>query len=93
MRMHRLFGDEFPRTGKISTTACLGGRTPRAECHCCGGSLGVRRGHRKTYRHGIDTDTLSRYERHVLSSRGNKPKHKDHRRNHIWKDDPTNTGG
>ena len=41
-----------PFTGKVSPTACLGGRTVRPLCSCCGGSDGIRRAWRKFNRHG-----------------------------------------
>ena len=43
--------EEKPFNGKISPTACLGGRTPRPLCYCCGGAVGVRRAKRKMHRH------------------------------------------
>jgi hypothetical protein len=35
--------EDLPFFCKVSPTACLGGRTPRALCSCCGGSVGIRR--------------------------------------------------
>ena len=52
MRINRVYGEELPLIGKISPTTCLGYRILRATCRCCGGSVGVRRAYRKTYRSG-----------------------------------------
>lgn len=39
--------DDDPHREKISPAACLGERTCRPFCSCCGGSKGVRAAYRK----------------------------------------------
>ena len=43
--------DDLVLMEKISIAYCLGFRTSRPRCRCCGGSLGVRRALRKLHRH------------------------------------------
>lgn len=62
MRAYRLYGTELPFTGKISTAASLGGRTHRPNCHCCGGSYGIRRGFRRVSRHSPEYQRWMRGE-------------------------------
>lgn len=63
-----------PLIGKVSPVTCLGGRTPRATCPCCGGSDGVRRAKRKR-NWKIDPAKTGG----VRVSRGAKPRYKDHK--------------
>lgn len=43
--------DALPMLGNVSPAACLGGRTSRPLCHCCGckGGYRVRRADRKPH--------------------------------------------
>jgi hypothetical protein len=70
--------DNLPKFGKVSPTACLGGRTVRPLCGCCGGSDGVRRAKRKFNRHTDDwrDGNLRRWN---SETRGVKPRYKDKR--------------
>lgn len=65
--------------GKISPAACLGTRTLRPLCCCCGGSNGIRAALRKFHRYDPNYFNGSA-RRWNTASRGAKPREKDHRR-------------
>lgn len=75
MRIYRVYGTELPLTGKISTAACLGDRTTRPNCCCCGGSKGVRRAWRKLAKHSLEYKLWCKKEEHLINvpSRGYTP--------------------
>ncbi len=56
--------DDLETRGKVSPAACLGVRTPRPLCSCCGGSVGIRRALRKLHRHCDEwrSETFNRWE-------------------------------
>lgn len=76
MRIYRVHGTELPFTNKINTSACLGNRTSRPNCHCCGGSSGIRRGWRKLNKYSSSYSKWIVGKEHWTNvpSRGHKPK-------------------
>lgn len=65
--------DVLELRGKVSPAACLGVRTPRPLCPCCGGSNGIRRAKRKLHRHCDDwRDNERPFRRWKHPSRGAK---------------------
>lgn len=64
--------DDLEMRGKVSPTACLGVRTPRPLCYCCGGSVGIRRARRRLHKHCDEWRSEQKFQRWKHPSRGAK---------------------